>query len=189
MRGKAVTLRTPKVEDLPFLGALMADLRVRRGGQIWDEPAAPATWKERLKEAAKDEHTVIWTVDADGAAAGYLRVSFGGEAPQHCDLRELVIAPERWRAGLGTDAAVALHRYLFDYLDKTVVGVEVPADNAAALRLAAKLGYAEFGRGHEVYYRDGAYADQVFLRLDRPEWEARWPAEREYEPFPEGTLG
>jgi RimJ/RimL family protein N-acetyltransferase len=185
VRGKKVTLRTPMEEDLPFIDGLMADMRVRRGGQVWHEPATLATWKERYKEAAKAESAVLWTIDADGAV-GFARSSWHSEAG-HCDLRELVIAPAHWGKGLGTDAAMALHRYLFDYMDKRACAVEVPADNAPALRIAEKLGFVEFGRGHDVYYRDGGYVDKVFLRFDRQTWNERWAAtEREYEPLAEG---
>lgn len=186
VRGKKVTLRTPVEADLALVSALMADMRVRRGGQVWDEPAAVATWKERLKEAAKDERSVLWTIEADGAAVGMARVSWHSE-PGHCDVRDLVIDPERWGRGYGGDAALALHRYLFDYLDRRVTAVELPTDNERAKRIAERLGFVEFARGHDAYYRDGAYLDRIYLRLDRETWDAKWgSAEREYAPFPEG---
>ncbi len=186
VRGKTVTLRTPKEDDLSFINALMADMRVRCEGQMWAEPATLATWKERLKEAAQEQNSVLWTIEADGTAVGFARISWHSE-PGHCDIRHFVIDPAHWGKGSGTDAAVALHRYLFDYLDKRACAVELPADGARALRIAQKLGYREFGRGHEVYYRDGAYTDKGYLRLDRETWEERWGAtEREYAPLPEG---
>jgi RimJ/RimL family protein N-acetyltransferase len=164
----------------------MADMRVRREGQVWHEPATAATWKERLTEAAKEQNAVLWTIEAGGAAVGLALVTWHSE-PGHCDLRHLVIDPARWGKGLGTDAAIALHRYFFDYLDKRVVAVEIPVDDERALRIAARLGYTEFGRGHEVYYRDGAYTDKLYLRFDRETWNASWSHEREYDPFPDGV--
>jgi len=47
------------------------------------------------------------------------------------------------------DAALALHRYLFDYLDLRLVTTELRADNEAALKIATKLGYTEFAHGHD----------------------------------------
>ncbi len=183
VRGKAVTLRTPREEDLAAVNAWMADMRVRRRGHLWDEPGTLATWKQRLTEVAKDPETVLWTVESGGRAVGTVR--FGlydtGAWVQH-----FVLDPAVWGQGYGGDAALAVHRYLFDYLDKRRCSVEMVADNAAGLRIAARLGYREFGRGHEVYYRDGAYADDVWLRLVRETWNEHWPGEREYPPFPEG---
>lgn len=185
VRGKKVTLRTPTENDLGLVNALMADVRVRRGGRMWGEPAMPTTWTERLKEAAKEPNAVVWAIEA-GGAAGFARVSWHSEAA-HCDLRDLVIDPVHWGKGYGIDAAIAIHRYLFDYLDKRACAVEIPADNAAAKRIADRLGFVEFARGHAVYYRDGTYTDKLYLRFDRETWDERWgAAEREYPPFPEG---
>jgi ribosomal-protein-alanine N-acetyltransferase len=187
VRGKKVTLRTPTEGDLAFVNGLMADMRVRREGQLWGEPAMPPTWKERLKEAAKDERSVLWTIASDATPVGLAQVGWHF-SPGHCDLSHLVIHPEHWGHGLGTDAAIALLRYLFDYLaDTRAVATQVAADNVRALRLAATIGFTEYARGHEVYFRDGRYTDQVYLRFDRETWDAKWAAtEREYAPLPEG---
>ena len=187
VRGKLARLRTPAEADLPLVNAWMADLRVRRGGHLWAEPAAVETWKERLKEAAKAERTVLWTIEADGRAAGIAQAEIGREPPLGAYFRFFVVDPELWRRGLGWDAAVALHRYFFDYLDMHHTGATLPADNVAGLRIAERLGYRAFGHGHDVYYRDGAYADQLEMRCDRATWDERFgAAEREYAPLPEG---
>lgn len=186
VQGKLATLRTPGDEDLAFVNALMADLRVRREGHLWGEPATPEVWRERLRSTAKSEREIAWIVDSGGRPAGVVRVETGHEEPRHVDVVQLAIDPALWGRGLGSDAAIALHRYLFDYLDKRGCAADLAADNERGLRLAAKLGYLEFGRGHEVYFRDGAYADQVWLRCDREEWDRRFPSEREYAPLREG---
>jgi len=186
VRGKLARLRTPAEADLPLVNAWMADMRVRRGGHLWAEPAALETWKERLKEAAKAERTVLWTIEADGRGVGFVQVEMGHEPPPGAYIKYFVLDPAVWRRGLGWDAALALHRYFFDYLDMHHMGVALPADNAAALRIAEKLGFRTFGHGHDVYYRDGAYVDQLEMRFDRETWDERWATEREYAPFPDG---
>lgn len=189
VRGKRTTLRIPAVEDLPAIAGWMADMRVRRAGQIWAEPASDATWKERLAEVAKDERSVLWSIEAEGRAVGTARIGLEREVPAVW-IQHFVVDPEVWGRGYGSDAALAMHRYVFDYLDRRHATLEVAADNAGALRIAERLGYREFGRGHEVYYRDGAYADDVWLRFDRATWDERWGAtEREYEPLPAGIEG
>lgn len=184
VRGKTVTLRTPREDDLALVNAWMSDLRVRRQGQTWGEPATLATWKDRLKEAAKDQRTVVWAVEADGRAVGIARIEVERASPRG-HIQELTIDPQHWGRGLGGDAALALHRYLFDYLDWSVCTAELAADNDRGLRIASRLGYREFARGHSVYYRDGQYADDVWLRFDRATWNERWPNEREYPPLAE----
>lgn len=159
---------------------------MRRGGQVRAEPAMPATWKERLREAAKEQSAVLWTIETQGGPVGIARVSRHSDVG-HCDVQDLAIDPARWGRGYGGDATLAIHRYLFDHLDKRVSAVELPADSERAKRIAERLGSVEFGRGHDACYRDGAYADRLYLRLDRSAWEERWGAsEREHPPLPGG---
>jgi RimJ/RimL family protein N-acetyltransferase len=185
VRGKKSTLRAPIEADLPVFARWMADMRVRRMGRIWHEPAMPATWKERLTEQAKSERSVMWTAEQDGAAVGLVRIDLhvGVEHPAGASVEQLIVDPDRWRSGIGWDMALALHRYLFDYLDLERVGVALHADNAAALRIAQRLGYAEFAHGHDVYYRDGAYVDELAMFVERTTWHERFVGEREYEPM------
>lgn len=187
IRGKLTTLRTPREDDLALVNAWMADLRVRRGGRVWAEPATPATWKERLGEAAKDRDTILWTIEAQGHPVGLARSERGWEVLPNEKVDLLLIDPDHWGRGYGGDAALALHRYLFDYLERMWIVWSMPADDAAGLHVAERLGYREVGRGHEVHYRDGAYADELWLRLDRAAWDERFGAtEREYPPLPAG---
>lgn len=182
IRGKTTTLRTPAESDLPAFAGWMADMRVRRIGRVWHEPAMPATWKERLAEQSKDARSVLWTIERDGATVGLVRISLstGVEAPPGAHVEQFIVDPDRWRTRIGWDAALALHRYLFDYLDLARVDGSLRSDNAAALRLAERLGYVEFAHGHEAFYRDGGHVDESWMIIERPVWEERFANEREY---------
>jgi RimJ/RimL family protein N-acetyltransferase len=185
IRGKRTTLRTPTEDDLAAYSRWMADMRVRRASRIWHEPAMPATWKERLKEQAKEQRAVLWSIETEGRLIGLVRARVGGlESPPAANLQHFIIDPDEWRKGYGWDAALALHRYFFDYLDLKRAGTELRADNVPALRIAEKLGYTEFGRGHQVYYRDGSYVDESWILMERAVWDERFgKTEREYVPF------
>lgn len=189
IRGKRTTLRAPTEDDLAAIASWMADLRVRHAARVWHEPAMPATWKERLAEQTKDKSSALWAVEADGALVGMARVEFGWEPRRDAaHLTDFFIDPERWRGGLGSDALLALHRYLFDYLDLRRVSSTYRGDNAAARRIVERLGYAEFARGHDAHYRDGAYVDHVWVLMERAAWDERWGAtEREYRPLETGA--
>ncbi|HEV8656027.1 MAG TPA: GNAT family protein [Candidatus Limnocylindria bacterium] len=185
IRGKRTSLRIPTEDDLAAYSRWMADLRVRHAGPIWHEPAMPATWKERFKEQAKEQRGVLWSIETEGRLIGLARARVGGlESPPSAQLQHFIIDPDEWRKGYGWDAALALHRYFFDYLDLKRSATAVHADNTAALRIAEKLGYTEFGRGHQVHYRDGAYVDQSWLLMERATWDERFgKTEREYLPL------
>ena len=183
IRGKKTTLRMPEEADLDGYARWMADLRVRRAHEVWHEPAMPATWKQRLKDLAKEKRAVLWSIEADGRliglAAGDLWSMGNGFS-----LKQLVIAPDEWRKGYGFEAALALHRYFFDYLDLRRTAVALRADNVAALRIAERLGYVEYARGTAVHYRDGGYVDEAQLLMDKETCQERWGAtEREYPPL------
>jgi RimJ/RimL family protein N-acetyltransferase len=183
IRGKTTTLRLPVEADLETYNRWMADMRARQAHSIWQEPAMPATWKERFKETAKDKMGVLWSIDAEGRLVGLAAGNFWSPTEPGFTLRQLLIDPDEWRKGYGFDAALALHRFLFDYLDLKRSGVEIRADNVAALRIADRLGYVEYARGHDVYYRDGAYVDEIQLFMSKDTWQERWGAtEREYAP-------
>jgi len=184
IRGKKTTLRLPAEADLETYNRWMADMRVRRAHRVWHEPAMPATWKERFKETAKEKMDVLWSIDVDGRLVGFATGSLWSVTELGFTLRQFLIDPDEWRTGHGFDAALALHRYLFDYLNLPRVGVELRADNVAALRIADRLGYVEYARGHEVHYRDGAYVDEIQLFMGKDAWNERWGAtEREYAPL------
>lgn len=183
IRGKTTTLRLPAEADLDAYNRWMADMRVRRSHTVWHEPAMPVTWKERFKEIAKDKMAVLWSIDAGDRLLGLAGGNFWSPTEPGFTVRQFLIDPDDWRKGFGFDAALALHRYLFDYLDLKRCGVEVRSENVAGLRIADRLGYVEYARGHDVYYRDGAYVDEIQLFMSSDTWQERWGAtEREYAP-------
>jgi len=185
VRGRNVTLRIPVEADLPAIGGWMADPGVRRGGWLWHEPAMLATWKERLAEVAKERRDVLWTIDEGERRIGLISIRLGWEGNNVVELAGMVVDPAAQNRGLGTDAALALHRYLFDYLNVRITETALPADNERARRILTRLGYDRYAHGTAVYFRDGAYADQLRLRFDREVWNERWGAsEREYAPLP-----
>jgi RimJ/RimL family protein N-acetyltransferase len=191
VRGTKTSLRVPADADLDAHRRWAADLRVRRAGPIgrWHEPAATATWKERWAEQAKDKTSVLWSIDAGGALVGYARIHFDGAPHAHqISLDQFVIDPAHERKGYGFDAALALHRWAFDFMDLRIVATDrIAADDIARQRILETLGHVRFGHGHAVYYRDGAYVDQYLYQMDRDGWNERWPDEREYPPLGDET--
>lgn len=180
VRGRRTTLRTPIEDDLASFNRWMADMRLRHAHRVWHEPAMPATWKERLAEQTKDRNAVLWSIESDTRLVGLVRFEFGWNDRSWGWVDQLVIGPDVWRQGLGTDAALALHRYLFDYLDLRRVNMTMRADNSAAAAIARRLGYTEFGHGKDVFYRDGTYVDEIWLLCDRAAWNERFADLREY---------
>jgi RimJ/RimL family protein N-acetyltransferase len=191
VRGAKTTLRLPSDTDLAAHQRWAADMRVRRAGPIgrWHEPAATATWKERWTEEAKDKASVLWSIAVGDATVGYARLRFEG-APhaEVVSIQQFVIDPEQARKGYGWDAALTLHRWIFDFMNLRMAATDrIAADDLGRQRILEKLGHLRFGHGHAVYYRDGAYVDQYLYQLERDLWIERWPSEREYPPLGDET--
>jgi len=192
VRGKLTTLRLPVDADVDLHKRWSADMRVRRAGPIgrWHEPAATATWKERWTEEAKDKSSVLWSIAAGDATVGYIRIRFEG-APhaETIGLSQFVIDPDHERKGYGWDAALTLHRWIFDITNMRMAATDrIAADDVGRQRILEKLGHVRFGHGHSVYYRDGAYVDQYLYQMERDTWLERWPNEREYAPLGDETM-
>jgi ribosomal-protein-alanine N-acetyltransferase len=186
VKGKRTVLRTPVEADLAAYNRWMADMRVRHLVRPWKEPAMPATWKERLTEENKEKNGALWSVEAGGALVGSIQVGFGWEPHRDgAQISSFVIDPEHWRKGYGADAALALHRFLFDYTDLRRVSVSFTDENAAAKRIVERLGYVAVAGKHQVHYRDGAYVDESEYVLFHDAWNERFGGEREYAPLGE----
>lgn len=188
VRGTRTTLRLPTEADLASHGRWAADPRVRRAGRVgyWAEPAMAVTWKERFTEQAKDKRSVLWSIDADdGTLVGAARLGFDGSPPADAvEITLFLIDPDRAGKGYGWDAALALHRWVFDFMHLRQAAVEhVPAEGAAAIRILEKLGHRRFAHGHAVAYRDGAFVDEYHYQMELDGWDERWGAEREYAPL------
>ena len=184
VKGKRTVLRAPTEGDLSLIARWAADMRLRLLARPWHEPAMPATWKERFIEQTKEKNNVLWSIDAGDMLVGMVKAGFGWEPHRDgANIELFLIDPEHWRKGYGLDAAIALHRYFFDYLDLRRVAAGHTAENIGAKKIAEKLGYVEFARQHEGFYRDGEYVDELYLVLDRPRWDERFAHEREYQPM------
>lgn len=193
LRGKRTVLRVPTEADLDGFARWAADMRVRGAltHAYWEEPATRATWKERLAKQSEDKGSVMWAVEADGSLAGLCRVDFSTGPDAIPDggigITHFTIDPDRWRKGFGWDAALTLHRWIFDIVHARSAHTSLAAHNEAALRIARRLGYEEYARGHAVHYGDGRYVDDLQLRMELETWDERWGAsEREY-PDPLGA--
>jgi len=150
--------------------------------QICDDLAPGA--HQRLR-AAVPGVTLVQVVHVDGQGAVARAVTIGPQVDailldsgnQKLAVKEL--------GGTGRRHDWSISRRIRDAVPVPVyLAGGLRADNVAALRIAERLGYTEFARGHEAVYRNGAYVDEVSLLMQRATWDERWAkSEREYVPF------
>jgi putative acetyltransferase len=93
-------------------------------------------WRERWRnELTKSADIVV--AETGGELIGFVTVD-----PQSCYLDQIVVAPEHWASGVGS-ALIAVAKQL----SPSALELHVNTDNARAIRLYQKLGFAITGDG------------------------------------------
>lgn len=164
--GHRGVLRTTAASDLADHVRWHADL-----GEVTWMPARPrvqslgqrAAWLEGI---ASDPARWHWEIDAVGSHVGYTTISLAW-APfaESWVWTHMFIATPFRRRGIGTDVAIALHRFLIEYLGLRRGETWLYADDPAGRALADGLGYEQFAAGHRALYRGGRYWDSFQARL------------------------
>ena len=148
------------------------DEEVTRWTEIGDWPLTRPAEEEFFRAAERpsptEVHFAIETLDGE-------HVGFSGL--RRIDLRHRVASSgsfigtvDRWRQGLGSDAARVRSRYAFEILNLRLLVAEVMAQNEASIGMLTSVGYREVGRVPGRYWKRGDYRDQVILALERNWW-------------------
>lgn len=105
----------------------------------WDDPAAHRAFIAERTKGPWPAGTGYWTLERDGAFAGWVCLVPVEETPDiEVGWR---LRPGLWRQGLATEAAAALLHHGFATLGLPAVITRIAAENAASLRVAEKLGF------------------------------------------------
>lgn len=153
-----VTLRPVRAEDTERLRAILHSPEVfARWGDDDADPAWPFD----------DPDLVRFAVEADGAVVGLVQY---GEEPtpmyRHASIDIFLDATVHGR-GIGRTAVYLAARYLIDELGHHRIVIDPAADNEAAIRCYASVGFSAVGRMRE-YERDpltGAWRDGLLMDL------------------------
>jgi RimJ/RimL family protein N-acetyltransferase len=84
--------------------------------------------------------------------------------------------PDYRGKGYGSDALRLILRYAFDELNLERVGLDVIANNAAAIRAYEGAGFSKEGVLRRAVLRDGQHHDRILMGILRDEWlDNGWP--------------
>lgn len=156
-------LRRARLSDLEAMHAIFADARAMR---YWD--SLPATDIARTRAflqgmiASGPPDADDFIIERDGVAIGK---SGCWKSPEI----GLILHPDHWGTGLGTEALGAAVRHAFAALPVDRLTADVDPRNAAMLRLLARLGFVETGRAARTVRLGDEWCDSVYLALDRPD--------------------
>ncbi|MFC8507323.1 GNAT family N-acetyltransferase [Streptomyces sp. NPDC057411] len=167
LHGESVTLRTAVAEDVPALAAIRSTPQVRarwRGGDAMAEEVA---------SDLSDPDTHCLTVLHDGRIVGMIQWYAEDEPDYRHAGIDVFLDPSVHGIGLGTDAVRTLARHLVDALGYHRLVIDPAADNAAAIRAYAKVGFRPVGvmrqyeRGADGTWHDGLLMDLLAAELER----------------------
>jgi len=80
----------------------------------------------------------------------------------------LILHPDHWGQGLGTEAMRAVIDHTFATSDLAALTVDIDPRNAASLALFRRLGFTETGRAARTFRLGDDWADSVYMALPRP---------------------
>ena len=75
-----------------------------------------------------------------------------------------------WSKGYGTEAAALIIRYGFEQLNLHRISSSAFSFNERSIKMHLKVGFKEEGRRREVFFKNGAYCDEVMFGLLREDW-------------------
>jgi len=167
--GAAVTLRTAAGADVDALVAIRSTAEVRAR---WDADAGEDT-TAAVTAALADPELHVMVIELDAVIVGAIQWA---EEPdpmyRHANM-DIYVDPSVHGRGVGTDAVRTLTRHLVRDRGHHRLVIDPAADNAAAIRCYAKVGFRAVGvmrryeRGPDGTWHDGLLMDLVADELIR----------------------
>ena len=159
LRGELVFLRTATAADIGALVEIRTAPEVYRWWRGGEDLAA--TVAEEL--ADEEDHSLV--IEHENRIVGAIQWSAEEEPDYRHAGIDIYLDPAVHGRGLGTDAVRTLARYLIVELGHHRLTIDPAADNAAAIRCYAKVGFRPVGimrryeRGPDGTWHDGLLMD------------------------------
>ncbi|MEV4637015.1 GNAT family protein [Actinoplanes sp. NPDC049548] len=166
LRGAVVTLRFATEDDIAALLAVRATPEVMarwRGGDLAAE----------IRESIADPDLHYYAIVVDGRVAGAIQWAAEEEPDYRHASIDVFLDPSVHGRGVGTDAVRTLAAHLVDDRGFHRLVIDPAADNAAAIRCYAKVGFQPVGvmrqyeRGADGTWHDGLLMDLLAGELVR----------------------
>jgi aminoglycoside 6'-N-acetyltransferase len=163
LRGAVVTLRTATGDDVEALVAIRStpEVRARWDAEIDEDVDAAITG------SLADPELHVMVIELDAVIVGSIQWSEDDDPMyRHADM-DIFVDPAVHGRGVGTDAVRTLSRHLVRDHGHHRLVIDPAADNVAAIRCYAKVGFRAVGvmrqyeRGSDGTWHDGLLMDLV----------------------------
>jgi RimJ/RimL family protein N-acetyltransferase len=171
-------LRPIRRDDLPIMRVWFDDPETMR---FWGQPM-PLVAEDQFEQDLTgrfrrfDEAGYFMIELRDGTPIGRIEYERLDPQSRSAEVMILIGAVAGRGKGYGTEAMVALLRYLFHQRNLHRVALSVIAWNERAIRSYEKVGFVVEGLLRDDLFFDGRYHDQIVMSMLRHEFDARWPA-------------
>jgi L-phenylalanine/L-methionine N-acetyltransferase len=167
-RGAQVVVRRADVGDAEAIARTFETPKAIAGTLQLPYPSVDV-WRKRLAEAAADDYVLVAV--ARGKIIGHAGLHAASRSPRrrHAATLGMVVRDDWHRRGVGSVLLDALLDLADNWLGYTRVELTVYTDNAAALALYRRFGFAVEGTHRGYALRDGRYVDAYAMaRLRAP---------------------
>ena len=164
LRGATVTLRAATDADVAALRTIRStpEVRARWGGHDIDA---------EIREALVDPELELLAIELDGVVVGAIQWSEESDPMYRHASMDIFLDPAVHGRGVGADAVRTLARHLVGELGHHRLVIDPAADNIAAIRCYAKVGFRPVGvmrryeRGPDGAWHDGLLMDLLAEEL------------------------
>lgn len=160
--GNKVVLRAMEIEDSELIIDMFNDPEIENLVGGWAFPVSLFSQKKWLELHYNDQNTIRFVVDTkEDGPIGIISLTDIDWKNKRASIGLKLAKKENRKKGWGTDATMAIMRYVFDELGFHRLDASRLAMNQASMRILAKCGFVEEGIRREYIYKGGQYRDLV----------------------------
>ena len=164
--GKKVVLRAMEMEDSELIIDMFNDPEIEHLVGGWSFPVSSFAQKKWLESHYNDRDAVRFVIDTkEDGAVGILTLTDIDWKNRRADVGIKLSSNENRNKGYGTDAVMAVMRYVFDELGFHRLEASRLAGNLASGSLLAKCGFKEEGVKRDYIFKGGNYRDLVEVSI------------------------
>jgi len=168
--GRVLTVRRATPQDAPAYARIMGDPAVFPA--LMQMPyAQESLWRDRIAEAsAPGKHDLLLVAERGGEIVGTAGLHPVGpmQRRRHAFAVGISVAPAAQRQGVGSALMAAMCEYADRWIGALRIELTVYTDNAAAIALYRKFGFAVEGTLRGYALRDGRYVDAYAMARLHP---------------------
>jgi aminoglycoside 6'-N-acetyltransferase len=164
--GALVRLRPAVVDDIPEL------VRIRRTPEVYTRWRGGDDLRAAVEEDFAEPGIHPYAIEVDGRVVGWIQWGAEEEPDYRHATIDIYVDPAVHGRGIGTDAVRTLARHLFADHGHHRIEIDPAADNGAAIRAYAKVGFRAVGitrrseRGPDGAWHDGLLMDLLAEELE-----------------------